>query len=108
MNVSEAAQQNPQDEALKKLADQAPNAEVAADGDEGEMKFMTPKDGHVTLRWYRNRSEDIDNAHKTFNDLRAKGYSCFALEKGGKKGEKITTFDPRLKGIILVPAFQGG
>lgn len=105
MRAQDAAVDDP---TLADLAAQAPNTEIVTDDQECKIEAMTATEGHVTFKWRRNNDDDIKNAETFFKQVRDGGGKVFALEKGGKKGAEVTTFDPRVKGYIVVPRLVGG
>jgi hypothetical protein len=85
---------------------------------EGKTRAMLPddieiavmgKEGDVKTIWNPKNADEVENARKTFNDMKKKGYLAFKVAKDGEKGEQMTEFDPdAAKMILMVPAFQGG
>lgn len=74
--------------------------EIAIMGREGDTKVI----------WNPQNTDEVENARRTFVDLRAKGYLAFRVQaEGGDKGEQITEFDPQAgKMILMVPQMRGG
>jgi len=65
--------------------------------------------GDIKITWNKNNQKEVDNAKGIFEDLIKQGFSAFSVGKLGKKGkEKITEFDPKKKGIILIAPMAGG
>lgn len=94
-------------------------AEMAVMGSEGMLRTalkdvpdgMIPggiKGGDTKLIWNKDNRDEIDNARRTFDDLRKKGFSAFAVKKDGEKGEQIFSFDERAEKLIMVPQMRGG
>ena len=85
---------------------------------EGKTRLMMPddieiavmgKEGDVKTIWNPKNEDEVENARKTFNDMKKKGYVAFKVAKDGGQGEQMTEFDPEAaKMILMVPAFQGG
>lgn len=74
----------------------------------GEMAVMG-RDGDTKLIWSRDNADEVDNARRTFRDLKAKGYACFRTRgKNGDRGEQVTEFDPNAERYIFIPAMAGG
>ena len=64
--------------------------------------------GDTKTIWNPEVRAEIDQAKKTFDDLRAKGYTAYRVDENGKKAQIMTTFDPAAGKIILSPAMAGG
>lgn len=84
----------------------------------GKTRLMQPEDieiavmgkeGDVKTIWNPKNADEVENARKTFDDMKKKGYVAFKVAKDGAQGEQMTEFDPEAaKMILMVPAFQGG
>ena len=66
------------------------------------------KGGDTKLVWDANNRDERDNAKRTFDDLRGKGYLAFTVKGNGEKGEMITAFDPYAEKLIMTPPMRGG
>ena len=65
--------------------------------------------GDTKLIWSRDNHDEIENARRTFKDLKAKGYDVFRVEgKEGKRGELMGEFDPEAERLIAAPRMRGG
>jgi hypothetical protein len=74
----------------------------------GELATMG-RSGDTKLIWDAENADEVANARRTFDDLKKKGFSAFAVTGAkGSKGEMIREFDPAAERIIMVPALQGG
>ncbi len=73
----------------------------------GELATMD-RTGDLKSFWDRTKPEEVAQARRTFDDMRAKGYLAFRLIGDGTKGEQIREFDPTAEKIIMSPAMQGG
>jgi len=73
-----------------------------------ELKFMDIKEGDVKLQWDPDDKDEIAAAQLTFDKLTKKGYAFFKMNFGGKKGEKISAFDPDIESILGIPQTVGG
>jgi len=74
----------------------------------GEMSVMG-KEGDTKVIWNAENADEVENARRTFNDLRRKGFTAYSVR--GEKGERdrvITEFDPGAERIIMVPRVAGG
>lgn len=73
----------------------------------GEMAVMG-KEGDTKLIWDSDEDAEVENARRSFNDLKKKGFAAFSVNKKGEQGSQIHEFDPKAEKIIMVPAMQGG
>jgi hypothetical protein len=73
----------------------------------GELAVMDHT-GDTKIIWSRDNQDEIDNARRTFADLRGKGYAAFKVDKKGDKAEQVHEFDPKVERLIFVPALVGG
>ena len=70
------------------------------------------QNGDDRIIWDRTNPQQVKEAFATFKGFMAKGYSAYAVLANGKRGHKITEFDPGLQEIlcakgtevVLVPA----
>jgi hypothetical protein len=94
-------------------------AEMAVMGTEPMLKValkdvppeMIPegiKGGDTKLIWSKNNRDEVESARRTFDELKKKGFSAFAVKKDGEKGEQIFSFDETAEKLIMVPAMRGG
>ena len=74
---------------------------------QGELCIMNHT-GDTKLVWDRANTPEVDNAKRTFTDLRAKGYLAYKVKKDGEKAEQIHEFDPAAERIIPAPPMDGG
>jgi hypothetical protein len=95
---------------------------------EGEIRLEPPptgptinvirilsQDGDERLVWDRLDPKQVKEAFLKFKELLKKGYSAFCILASGKRGHKITEFDPSLeeilfsnKEVLLIPPTQPG
>lgn len=74
----------------------------------GELRVMGSS-GDTKIIWDRNNSVEVDNARRSFDDLKKKGYLAYTvIGKNGDKGEIMKEFDPDAERIILTPPMAGG
>lgn len=74
----------------------------------GELATLDSS-GDTKVIWSPDRPAEVEEARRTFDNLRAKGYSAFKVTAAdGSKGEEIRAFDPALEKIIMAPRMQGG
>lgn len=64
--------------------------------------------GDTKIIWDPNNTDEVENARRSFTDLRAKGYLAYKVTPDGSKGEVIREFDPDAEKIILAPPLRGG
>lgn len=64
--------------------------------------------GHVTVNWNVSDEDDVETARKTFDALRAKGFSAFNVKDDGSPGKCMTRFDSAAEKITLVAPLAGG
>ena len=72
-----------------------------------EMRVMDGTGDTKTI-WDADNPDEVANARKTFDELRAKRYIAFRVNKLGNKGEQMNTFDPTAEKMILIPPLVGG
>lgn len=74
----------------------------------GEMSVMGVE-GDTKLMWSRDNPDEVENARRTFNDLKAKGYAVFLTRiKRDEPGQQVDKFDPSAERYIFVPPMRGG
>ena len=64
--------------------------------------------GDTKLVWDSEQNDEVENARRTFDNLKAKGFAAFAVGAEGKKAEQVRKFDPNAEKLIMVPQIQGG
>ena len=64
--------------------------------------------GDTKITWNAQNTAEVENARRTFNDLRQKGYLAFSIKGDGGKGVQIQTFEPHAERLILAPPMAGG
>jgi hypothetical protein len=65
--------------------------------------------GDTRIIWNRDNADEVANARRTFDDLRAKGFDVFSVRgKEGEKAELMATFNPDAERLIASPRMQGG
>ena len=72
------------------------------------MRVMDPKAGDLKVAWDPENTDETDHARKTFDDMRAKGFVAYAVDRKGKKSEVVSAFDPEAEALILTPPVRGG
>lgn len=64
--------------------------------------------GDTKVVWDADNRDEVAQARKTFDELRAKGFTAFNVKRNGEKDERITEFDPEAQTLIMVPRLAGG
>ena len=72
-----------------------------------ELCILGPE-GDSKITWDPSNEKEVKSAEKEFNDCIRKNYTAYAVTNLDKKGSKITTFNPFIGKIILVPPVSGG
>lgn len=72
----------------------------------GQLSVMG-REGDTKVVWDADSPDEVENAKRTFDDLRKKGYWAYEVETDGK-GNLITKFDPEIEKMILAPQMAGG
>ena len=72
-------------------------------------------EGHAELVWDIHDWDSVVTAKKMFDELLAKGFQAFEVERedsddphNARKGGKLKKFDPAAGEIIMVPKIAGG
>ncbi|MET0856025.1 MAG: hypothetical protein ABWY27_04700 [Telluria sp.] len=73
----------------------------------GALKILD-NSGHRQVEWNRSNSKEIAAAQKTFDRLIKQGYAGFGSMKGADAKQAVTTFDPALEEVVMVPRIVGG
>jgi hypothetical protein len=73
----------------------------------GEMNIMDDS-GHRQVNWNMSNAKEIAAAQKTFDRLVKHGYAAFGSTKRLEPKHAITTFDPTMEELIMVPRIVGG
>jgi hypothetical protein len=73
----------------------------------GQLRIMNGS-GDTKLIWEADNAAEVENARRTFTDLKAKKFKAFSVKKDGESGKEITEFDPALEKIIMIPQIMGG
>lgn len=72
-----------------------------------EMRIMGRK-GDTRVTWNARDTDEVSNAKRTFDDLRAKRFLAFSVTETGGKGEQMDEFNPDAQKVIMVPPMAGG
>lgn len=72
-----------------------------------EMRWLSEK-GDTKLIFDPDNPDEVEAAEVQFNDLVAKGFTAYEVEKDGSQGSKMKKFKAKAGRIILVPKLKGG
>jgi hypothetical protein len=64
--------------------------------------------GDTKLIWDPDKPSEVEAAKKMFDDMKAKGYIAYKVNRNGDKGEVIRNFDKDAEKMILAPQTVGG
>ena len=64
--------------------------------------------GDKTVRWRKDRPNEVRRAKEQFDEHIGKGYLAYRLAEGGGEGEQLHRFDSNAERIILAPPISGG
>ena len=73
----------------------------------GVMNIMDDT-GHRQLHWDISSTKEIAAAQKTFDRLVRQGHAAFGARHRGDLKQTITSFDPALEELVMVPRIVGG
>ncbi len=92
------------DDELWALLEEVPDVLLASNpNEERRINQLTPKDGHLVIKWRGSDPKDVEKARKAFEDLKAQGYSIFVAVRGDKPGEPAAKFDAKAKKYVVEP-----
>ena len=70
---------------------------------------ITDETGDTKILWSKDNEDEVENARRTFNDMKKKGYTAFRVEgKKGEQGSQMREFDPDAERIIFTKPQAGG
>jgi hypothetical protein len=74
------------------------------------MGYMNVLDhtGHSEYTWDPEDKDQVKMARDVFDALTARSHHAFRADEKGRKGGKMTTFDPTAGKIIITPQLVGG
>ena len=73
----------------------------------GEMAILD-RTGDTKIIWDSANEDEVEEAKRTFKNLKDKGYAAYSVNKKGDKGEVIKKFDADAERIIMAPPLVGG
>lgn len=71
------------------------------------MSIMS-EEGDTKVVWDEENDVEVEQARKTFNELKKKGYVAYQVNRKGDQGSVMTEFDPSAEKMILAPQMRGG
>lgn len=66
------------------------------------------REGDVQKFWDTTNEDEVADAERTFNELKAKGYLAYRVTEGGERGETMHRFDPEAGAILMHRQLVGG
>lgn len=69
---------------------------------------MMDETGDTRMQWDKNNPAEIAKAKQRFDELKAKGYMAYSLNKKGTQGDVMQDFDPNAERIIMHSQMIGG
>lgn len=70
---------------------------------------ITDESGDTKVMWSKDNEDEVENARRTFRDMKKKGYAAFHVRgKTGEAGEQMHEFDPEAERIIFTKPMAGG
>jgi hypothetical protein len=73
----------------------------------GAMNIMDGS-GHRQVNWNMSNAKEIAVARMTFDRLVKQGFSAFGAMNRSGPMKTITTFDPTMEELVMVPRIVGG
>lgn len=64
--------------------------------------------GDTKIIWTPDNEVEVNNARRTFAELRERGYATFSVRDNGERNERVAEFDPHAEKLIFVPPMMGG
>lgn len=64
--------------------------------------------GDTKKTWDPTKPVEVEDARRSFEELRKKGYAAYKVNEDGTSGEQIREFDPQAGRVILRPPMAGG
>jgi hypothetical protein len=73
----------------------------------GVMNIMDDS-GHRQVHWNTSNSKEVAAAQKTFDRLVKHGYAAFGSTTRSDTKQAVTSFDPTMEELVMVPRIVGG
>jgi hypothetical protein len=70
--------------------------------------IVMDESGDTKIVWDPDKSDEVDNAKRTFSEMKKKGYIAYKVDRKGEKGEVMDDFDRNAEKLILAPQMRGG
>lgn len=66
--------------------------------------------GDTKVHWDSTKPVEVEQARRTFNELRNQGYTAHypAGKEGGEAGGTMSDFDPQAQGLVMCPQMTAG
>lgn len=64
--------------------------------------------GHSVTKWDPAKPDDVEAARSVFDAMTGAGKQIFAVEGEDRQGRRLTTFDPSVARMMVVPQLKGG
>lgn len=64
--------------------------------------------GDTKLIWDSDKPDEVENARRSFNELKKKGYGIFHVDKSGEAAKRMHEFDPDAEKLIAIKPIAGG
>jgi acetyl-CoA carboxylase beta subunit len=69
---------------------------------------LLDESGDSRMQWDKNDPVQVAKAQARFDELKAKGYLAYSVNKKGDMGEVLAAFDASAERIIMHSALVGG
>jgi phosphoribosylformimino-5-aminoimidazole carboxamide ribonucleotide (ProFAR) isomerase len=73
----------------------------------GELNVLD-QTGDLKTMWNKENPDEVEAARKQFEELKAKKFLSFDVDKDGSKGKMIKEFNPHAEKLIMTPPLGGG
>lgn len=74
----------------------------------GELHVLDTT-GDTRVTWDKENPDEVAAARETFERMTKDGkFSAFEQAKLGRRGARVTRFDPEAEKLVLVPQYAGG
>lgn len=64
--------------------------------------------GDIKTVWNPDSPVEVEIARKAFDDLKAKGFTIYRVNRKGETDKRMDAFDPEAEKMIAVPRVVGG
>jgi hypothetical protein len=73
----------------------------------GVLRILGPS-GDTRVTWEPADVDSVDEVRRRFDEIVREGYLVFELDPRTKEGERVTTFDPRVRELRAFRPLAGG